>query len=316
MRVIVIGKSDFAEKLAERITGSTFLEMEERIFPDGEICPRLFITDENELKNAHVIIALQLKLTQSKNQYLLSILFTIYNVKRFGAKKITCIMPYHIYSRQDRESRLGEPFSSRYLASMLESAGVNNFITVNSHSYGKNSLSDFFTESFAISLSAIPLLSKAIKERINGNEDVVCFSPDEGALKLAKEAADGINSPFYGAIRKTRNPSTGEISQELMGINVSIKNRDIIIVDDLVSSGGTMIGAARILKQQGAKSVSLAYVHGVHSIKNFKSLQKENFEVILTTDTIKSDIQGLKVISIIDLLSKWISSSLLAQDFI
>ena len=316
MRVIVVGKPDFAKKLSERIPGSTFLEIEERIFPDGEICPRLLITDENELKNTHVIIALQLRLAQSKNEYFLSILFSIHSVKRYGAKIITCIMPYHIYSRQDRESRLGEPFSSRYLASMLESAGVNNFVTVNSHSYGKNSLSDFFNESFAISLTAIPLLSKAIKERINGNADVLCFSPDEGALILAKEAAEGINSPFYGALRKTRNPNTGEISQELMGINVSIKNRDIIIVDDLVSSGGTMIGAARIMKQLGAKSVSLAYVHGVHSIKNFKSLQKENFEVILTTDTIKSDIQGLEFISIIDLLGKWISSSLLTQEFI
>jgi len=311
MRIIVIGKTDFAEKLSKRITGATFLEIDERVFPDGEICPRLLITDENELKNTHVIIALQLELTQSKNQYLVSILFTIQNVKRLGARKVTCVMPYHIYSRQDRESRLGEPFSSKYLASMLESAGVSNFLTVNSHSYGKNPLSDFFNESYACSLSAIPLLSKAVKALITEKEDIICFSPDEGALKLAKEAAEAIESPYYGAIRKTRDPSTGKISQELVGINVSIKDRDVIIVDDLVSSGGTMIGAARILKQQGAKSVSLSYVHGVHSLKNFKSLQQEKFQVILTTDSIKSNIQGLKVISIIDLLGEWISSSLL-----
>ncbi|MHA1512810.1 MAG: ribose-phosphate diphosphokinase, partial [Candidatus Hodarchaeales archaeon] len=180
-----------------------------------------------------------------------------------------------------------------------------------SHSYGKNPLKDFFSESFAISLSAIPLLSKAIRARINEKEDILCFSPDEGALKLAKEAAEAIDSPFYGAIRKSRDPKTGEISQELMGINVSIKNRDVIIVDDLVSSGGTMIGAARILKQQGAKSVSLSYVHGVHSQKNFKSLQQEKFKVILTTNSIKSNIQGLEFISVIDLLGEWISSSLL-----
>lgn len=311
MRVIVIGKRDFAEKLAKRITSATFLEIDERIFPDGEICPRLLITDENELKNTHVIIALQLELTQSKNQYLIETLLTIQNVKRLGAKIVTCVMPYHIYSRQDRESRLGEPFSSKFLASMLESAGVNNFLTVNSHSYGKNLLKNFFNESFAISLSAIPLLSKAIKVRINENEDIICFSPDEGALKLAKEAAEAIDSSFFGAIRKSRDPNTGEIFQELMGINISVKNRDVIIVDDLVSSGGTMIGAARLLKKQGAKSVSLLYVHGVHSQENFKSLQQEKFKVILTTDSIKSNIQGLEFISVIDLIGKWISSSLL-----
>ena len=314
MRVIVIGKKDFGEKLAKRIPESTFLEIEDRVFPDGEICPRLLIKEDNELKNTHVIIAMQLKLNQSINHYLVSLLLTIHNVKRLEAEIITCVMPYHIYSRQDRESRIGEPFSSRYLALMLESAGVNNFITVNSHSYGKNPLSDFFNESFAISLSAIPLLSKAIKARINENEDIVCLSPDEGALLLAKEAAESINSPYYGALRKVRNLKTGEISQDLIGINVTIKNRHIIIVDDLVSSGGTMIGAARILKQQGVKSVSLAYVHGVHSVKNFRNLQQEKFQVILTTDTIKSDFQGLEFISIIDLVGNWISSSLLVKD--
>jgi len=311
MGVIVIGKTNFAEKLAERIAEATFLEIDERIFPDGEICPRLLITDENELENSHVIIALQLELSQSKNQYLISLLFTIQNVKRLGVKTITCVMPYHIYSRQDRESRLGEPFSSRYLASLLESAGVNNFVTVNSHSYGKKPLKDFFDKTNAISLSAIPLLSKAIRARINGKEDIICFSPDEGALILAREAAEAINSPYYGAIRKSRDLNTGEISQELIGVNVSVKDRDIIIVDDLVSSGGTMIGAARILIQQGAKSVSLCYVHGVHSLENFKSLQQEKFDVILTTDTIKSNIQKLETISVIDLIAEWILSSIL-----
>jgi len=182
---------------------------------------------------------------------------------------------------------------------------------VNSHSYGKKPLNDFFNETNAISLSAIPLLSKAIRARINGKEDIICFSPDEGALILAREAAEAINSPYYGAIRKSRDLNTGEISQELMGINVSVKDRNIIIVDDLVSSGGTMIGAARILKQQGAKSVSLSYVHGVHSLENFKSLQQEKFRVILTTDTIKSNIQGLETISVIDLIAEWILSSIL-----
>ena len=105
MRVIVIGKKDFGEKLAKRIPESTFLEIEDRVFPDGEICPRLLIKEDNELKNTHVIIAMQLKLNQSINHYLVSLLLTIHNVKRLEAEIITCVMPYHIYSRQDRESR-------------------------------------------------------------------------------------------------------------------------------------------------------------------------------------------------------------------
>jgi ribose-phosphate pyrophosphokinase len=313
MTVFVVGKPDFAKNLADKIKGAYFLELEDRIFPDGEICPRLIIKDENLLRGAHVIIALQLELTQSKNQYIISLLLTIYNVKRFGAAKISCFMPYHLYSRQDRESRLGEPISSRYLALMLESAGIDHFITVNSHSYGKNPLSDFFPTSLTANLSAIPLVVQAVKNQIKVSNDILCFSPDEGALELAKEAAAAINSPFHGAIRKKRDKDTGEIVQELVGIEISLKNRHVIIVDDLVSSGGTMIGAAKILKQKGAKSVYLVYIHGVHSLENFNNLQKEDIQLFVTTDTIKSNIPGLMVVSVIDLAGKWIESNLIAR---
>ena len=311
MQIIILGQSHFAKKLADKVPKAVFLEIEEKIFPDGEICPRILMTDEELFRNAHVIIALQLELTQSKNQYLISLLLTIYNVKRFGAAKVTCIMPYHLYSRQDRESRLGEPLSNRYLASMLEDAGIDNFLTINSHSYGKNPLTDFFKKATATTISAIPILAKAVKEQSNATQDILCFSPDEGALMLAEEAANAINSPFFGAIKKIRNLDTGEISQELVGIDIPIENREVLIVDDLVSSGGTMIGAAKIIRYQGAKAVYLAYIHGVYSIENFHNLEKENFQLILTTDTIKSDFPTLTTISVIDLISEWINTNLL-----
>ncbi len=310
MKLVVVGKRDFAGKLSTEIEGAIFVEIEERIFPDGEVCPRLQLTDENLLQNSHVIIAMQLSLDQCKNQYFFSLLLTIYNVKRYGTSKITCIMPYHLYSRQDRESRLGEPFSSKYLASMLESAGINTFLTINSHSYGKNPLSDFFRKSESISISAISLVAKTIQQLSNSTDEILCFSPDEGALMLAKEAADAIDSPFYGAIRKKRDPDTGKITQDLMGIDISLKNRHILLVDDLVSSGGTMVGAARIFKQKGAKKVYLGYIHGVHSVENFEKLQKEDIQLFVTTDTIKLDLPGLTTVSVIKLIAEWITSNL------
>ena len=311
MKLFVVGYREFAQKLTAGIPGATFVEVKERIFPDGEVCPRILIEDEDLFQKAHVIVAMQLELTQSKNQYLTSLLLTIYNVKRLGATKVTCIMPYHIYSRQDRETRLGEPLSSRYLALMLENAGIDNFLTVNSHSYGKNPLTDFFVQANAISISAIPIVANAVKERSGATQDILCFSPDEGALMLAEEAANAINSPFFGAIKKTRDPNTGEISQELVGIDIPIQNRDILIVDDLVSSGGTMIGAARIFRQLGAKAIYLAYIHGVHSYENFQNLEKEGFQLILATDTIKTGFSNLTVISVIDLINKWIKTQIL-----
>ncbi len=310
MKVIVVGKHDFAGKLSTEIEGAIFIEIDERIFPDGEVCPRLLLDNQNPIENSHVIIATQLGFDQPINQYLVSLLLTIYNVKRHGATKVTCIMPYHIYSRQDRETRLGEPFSSKYLASMLETAGMDEYVTINSHSYGKNPLSDFFSESRSISLSAIPLIARAVKMTSNSSEDILCFSPDEGALMLAKEAAEAIDSPFYGAIRKRRDPKTGKISQEMIGIDISLENRHILIVDDLVSSGGTMVGAARIFKQQGAKEVYLGYIHGVHTVEKFEKLKKEDIQIFVTTNSIKQEIPGLTTVSVVKLIADWINSNL------
>ncbi|MHA2173651.1 MAG: ribose-phosphate diphosphokinase [Candidatus Hodarchaeales archaeon] len=313
MEIIIVGKTDFAKKIADNIPSAGFLEVEERTFPDGEICPRLLIDNRSTIQKAHTIVVLQLMLSQSKNDYLISLLLVIKNLKRLGAAKITCIMPYHIYSRQDRETRIGEPLSSHFLASLLESAGVNHFLTINSHSYGKNPLSDFFKNASATSISAIPLLSKAVKEQNESKEEIICFSPDEGALKLAKEAAEAINSPYYGTLRKKRDPDTGEVSQELIGIDISLRDRTILIVDDLVSSGGTMIGAARILKQKGVKTIYLTYVHAVHSLENFNTIKKEDIQYFFSTDTIKTEFEGLIVISVIKLIIDWISHNLLSE---
>ncbi|MHA1976414.1 MAG: ribose-phosphate diphosphokinase [Candidatus Hodarchaeales archaeon] len=309
MKIIVVGKKEFAGKISTEIEGAIFIEIEEKIFPDGEVCPRLLLDDEFLVQDSHVIIAMQLALDQPKNQYLISLLLTIYNIKRHRAAKITCFMPYHIYSRQDRESRSGEPFSSKYLAFMLEAAGMDEYVTINSHSYGKNPLSDFFSESKSISLSAIPLVARTVKRLSSSSEDILCFSPDEGALMLAKEAAEAINSPFYGAIRKKRDPDTGDITQELVGIDISLENRHILIVDDLVSSGGTMVGAARIFKQQGASEVYLGYIHGVHTVEKFTKLQKEDIQLFVTTNSIKLEIPGLTTVSVVKLIAEWITSN-------
>ncbi|MHA2202699.1 MAG: ribose-phosphate pyrophosphokinase-like domain-containing protein, partial [Candidatus Hodarchaeales archaeon] len=112
MDVILVGNPEFAGKIAEGLSSSAYIGIDERIFPDGEVCPRLLSFEENQLKGNHIVIAMQLKLDQPKNQYLISLLWTIYNVKRYNPARISCIMPYHLYSRQDRESRKGEPISS------------------------------------------------------------------------------------------------------------------------------------------------------------------------------------------------------------
>ncbi len=309
MRIVLIGKLDFAGKIAELIPNSNFIEIEERVFPDGEVCPHFLLVDENQIKDNHAIVILQLGSDQPKNQYLISLLWTIYNIKRYQPAKITCIMPYHLYARQDRENRKGEPVSCRYMSLALEAAGMDAFMTLSSHIYGKADINEFFSKAKAYDISAIPHLVSSLKSHVSSPHEVICFSPDEGALRLAKEAANAINSPFYGAIKKKRDPDTGEITQSLSGTDVEIKNRSVLIIDDMVSSGGTMIGAAEILKEYGAKEVIFAYIHAVHSPYNFKNIIKADPSVVLATDTIKTNLDGLTTVSVIPLISNWIKQN-------
>ncbi len=186
MVVTIIGKPNFAGKISKTVSKCIFIEVEEKIFPDNEVCPRLSLSDESYLKGSHTIIVMQLESNQPKNQYLISLLWTIYNVKRYNPERISCIMPYHLYSRQDRESRKGEPISSQYLALALESAGIHDLVTFNSHTYGKVDINQFFTSSQASDLSAIPILGIALKSRLSFPQETICLAPDEGALFLAK----------------------------------------------------------------------------------------------------------------------------------
>lgn len=310
MDVILVGNPEFAGKIAETLSSSAYIGIDERFFPDGEVCPRLLLSEENQLKGNHIIIAMQLKLNQPKNQYLISLLWTIYNVKRHNPAQISCIMPYHLYSRQDRESRKGEPISSRHLASALESAGVNDFITINSHTHGKADIAQFFTNSQASDLSAIPILGPTLKSCMSSPQEGVCLSPDEGALFLAKELANAMNTPHFAAIQKTRNLDSGEITQKLEGLSFEIENRTVIIIDDLVSSGKTMIGAANIAKDKGAKGVIFAYIHAVHSPASFAAMQEVNPILTIATDTIKTNISGLTIVSVVPLISNWIKENI------
>ncbi len=306
MTVIIVGKEDFAGKIAQEVSSSIFIEIEERIFPDGELCPRILISDETLLNGNHVILALQLSLNQCKNEYLISLLWTLYNLKRYNPAKITCIMPYHLYSRQDTEFRVGEPLSSYYLSLALEAAGIDNFVTINTHSYGKGDIRKFFPKSNPFGLSALPYLAKAVKDHFPSFNEGICFSPDEGALLLAKEAADSIGTTHFGAIKKERDRNTGKITQSLVGIDIDIEGHPVIIVDDLVSSGNTMIGAAKILKEKGATEIIFAYIHAVHSSENFARILQAKPSAVFTTDTIKTDFKGLNIVSIVPLLSNWI----------
>jgi ribose-phosphate pyrophosphokinase len=280
--MIVLGSDRFAENLAKDV-GVSFIAIEKRRFNDGEVCPRIM----GEVDN-HAIIAERMAIPTKPNRYLVEILLTIKNLKALGVEKIDVVVPYFVYGRQDKVFRKGEPFSAKFVLELLKSAGASRFFTVSSHAD---------RESERISLSPIPAYNVngfdvigSYFKKMNLDNPVVAGA-DSGSEKFAKTVADVIGCDYH-TFDKKRDRDTGKIS---MSMKFSAKDKDLIIVDDIVSSGGTMLSAIEL-----AKEASSVYCSVVHVVSD-ESIEKISDEVerFVACDTIDSSISNIQTTGMI-----------------
>jgi ribose-phosphate pyrophosphokinase len=193
-----------------------------------------------------------------------------------GAKKITVVLPYFGYSRQDKKFEDGEAISARAIAQHI-SLHADSVITVDPH---KDHILKFFTVP-AYSCSAVPAIAQYLKEK---NIDFI-LAPDKGAKDRAKEAATLIHCE-YDYLEKTR----------IDGTTVKITYvKHVAIIDDIISTGGTMANSIRELKRQGAKSVSVACTHGLFVNEAKEKLLSAGCDDIIATDTIKNEFSKVSV---------------------
>ena len=246
---IVLGPSSkkLGEKIAE-ITGFDGVPVASKLFPDGESYVRL----ENTVRGEHVAIVQTTNRPQDTN--LLQLMFMANAAKRNGASKITAVVPYLAYARQDKIFLEGENVSIETVAALLKTAGIDQLVTVNIHAETALKRFPFPT----INLSAIPILAEYFVRR--GYENAFALAPDKGALYIAQQAQQVLNGEV-GNLEKTRDRYTGQTKQ--VGKHLEVKGKVVIIFDDIISTGGTIIGAAQILKEQGATEVYAACVHGL-----------------------------------------------------
>ena len=246
---IVLGPSskELGEKIAE-ITGFDGVPVASKLFPDGESYVRL----ENTVRDEHVAIVQTTNRPQDTN--LLQLMFMANAAKRNGASKITAVVPYLAYARQDKIFLEGENVSIETVAALLKTAGIDQLVTVNIHAETALKRFPFPT----INLSAIPILAEYFVRR--GYENAFALAPDKGALYIAQQAQQVLNGEV-GNLEKTRDRYTGQTKQ--VGKHLEVKGKVVIIFDDIISTGGTIIGAAQILKEQGATEVYAACVHGL-----------------------------------------------------
>ncbi|WXG40853.1 MAG: ribose-phosphate diphosphokinase [Candidatus Freyarchaeum deiterrae] len=268
-----------------RCLKSSVVPIEFKTFPDGE----RYIRIKEEPKNGHAVVV-QSTIPPDPNQCIIELCFILETLKEIGLEKITAVIPYFAYARQDKKFLPGEAVSGKIICDIIQNAGADEVITVDIHS--KRIL-----ENFKIPIrdvSAVPLLGEYLNNFKLTNPLII--SPDEGAIERARTLAVFMDAE-YVTFTKSRDKHTGEI--EILIKEIDVANRDVVIIDDIISTGGTMASAVEIAKSQGAARVYAACTHAVLvGDSRFKILNAGANEII-GTDTVPSDVSFVSAAPII-----------------
>jgi ribose-phosphate pyrophosphokinase len=211
------------------------------------------------------------------NDNLMELLVTLDALKRGSARRVTAVIPYFGYARQDRKSGPRTPISAKLVANLITVAGANRVLTLDLHA---GQIQGFFDIPLD-NLYAEPVFRDDIQRRFDG-EDVVIVSPDVGGVFRARGMAKQLDADL--AIVDKRRERAGE--SEVMNIIGNVKGRTCILIDDIVDSAGTMVNAAIALKEQGAKSVSAYATHGVLSGGAVARVTASPIENLVISDSI------------------------------
>ncbi|MEN6552740.1 MAG: ribose-phosphate diphosphokinase [Methanobacterium sp.] len=280
---MIIGGSA-SQKLAAKIAKELecpLIPIETKRFPDGERYVRIKGKVDEE-----VTVVQSTGYPQDEN--LIELFLILKNLKSMGVKKIKVVIPYFGYGRQERRFKSGEAVSAVIIANLLEAAGADEIFCINLH---EDNIREFF-QIPVHNLSAMKPIADHIKETIN---DPVIVAPDKGALGFAREIAEILGCE-YDYLEKTRlSPEVVETKPK----NLDVKGKEAVIIDDIISTGGTIVNASKILKEHGATKVIVSCVHPVLVEDALLKIFAADVDDVIATDTLRSDVSLISVAQIV-----------------
>lgn len=284
--IIINGSNStaLARAVARKLSASySFLTVNQ--FPDGD----LYVKFNTDVKGKNVVMIRSFY--PNPNQSLLEVIFAAETAKELGAKKFILVAPYLGFMRQDKRFHPGEAVSSRIMAQLLNRC-VNRIITVDPHLHRYRTLKKIFTIP-ATKITANTIIADYIKKQYR---HAVITGPDGESSQWAKVIADSIG--FDSIILQKHRTHARKVRVEMVS-DVSVQGKEVIIIDDIISTGHTVAEAAKLLKKKGAKRVSVIGVHGLFVENAVEKLRKAGITSIISTNTITHPTNKIDVSELI-----------------
>ena len=256
------------------LLGTKLVPTTHRVFANSEI----YVRYEESVRGCDAFVIQSH--TAPINEWIMEHLIMVDALKRASAKRITVIMPFYGYARQDKKHRGREPISARLIADLFQAAGADRLMAVDLHTA---QIQGFF-DGPVDHLFALPLLVKYVAETVEDRNLITVVSPDAGRVRVAERWTDLLSAPL-AIIHKRRDPSVPNQVKvhELVG---EVRGRTCVIVDDMIDTGGTIVQAAEALFENGAADVIVASTHAVLSGPAVDRLKNSRISEVVVSDTL------------------------------
>ncbi|MFW9970873.1 MAG: ribose-phosphate diphosphokinase [Candidatus Odinarchaeota archaeon] len=293
-RIMIVGPA--SQILGWRISqelGIESINTEIKKFPDGENYLRINIENETLITGKEVIIVQSTGPSASadQNARLMELFMMIDSVKRMGAKKVILVVPYLAYARQDKIFRPGESQFANAVLQMINYFGIDEFYSVDIHA--PLILNECTCK--AINIDSMKLLAEYIKSQ--GANDIVVIAPDKGAFERSSTFAKHFGEDvLIEVLEKERDLKTGEIK---MKGSLDLKEKDVVIADDIIATGGTMATAIKLAKDGGARRVFAVATHALLLEQAKFKILKAGADEIIGTDSIDNEVSKISLAKVI-----------------